>query len=89
MGPCTNCRSGRWATAGQAAPVTELRALVEPPVAKPIEVRTLDRREAESAEELAPTPLTLIQTGANLGFAGGCNVVCDTRWRKVWIASGC
>ncbi len=42
---------------------------------KPIEIRALDRSEAESTEKLSTIPLTLIQSGANnLGFAGGCNV---------------
>ena len=67
-----------WAAGRQPAtppPVTELWALVEPPVTKPIEIRALDRSEAESTEKLSTIPLTLIQSGANnLGFAGGCNV---------------
>lgn len=48
--------------------------MVEPAVTKPIAVRELNRSEAESGEKHASAPLTLIQTGTNLGFAGGCNV---------------
>jgi len=67
-----------WAAGRQPAtppPVTELWAISEPPVTKPIEIRALDRSEAESTEKLSTIPLPLIQSGANnLGFAGGCNV---------------
>lgn len=66
-----------WARGEQAAPcpsIEELRPLVEPAVAKPIAVRELTRDEAESSEMRSIISLTLIQTGANLGFAGGCNV---------------
>lgn len=65
-----------WAAGTQPAggPRTpELRALAEP-VAKPIDCRVLDRPAAESSERLHQVPLTLIQTGANLGFGAGCNV---------------
>lgn len=66
-----------WAAGRQPAPAPaspELHGLVSPPVDKPVAVRVLDRSEAASSEESPRTPLTLIQTGANLGFAGGCNV---------------
>ncbi|MBK7674441.1 MAG: glycosyltransferase family 2 protein [Candidatus Accumulibacter sp.] len=70
-------RLREWAAGRQPAPlpsVTELQPLVEPMVVKPIAVRELSRSEAESSERHPAVPLTLIQTGANLGFAGGCNV---------------
>lgn len=65
-----------WAAGRQPPPplVKELQSLVEPAVVKPIAMRELSRFEAESGEERPPVPLTLIQNGANLGFAGGCNV---------------
>lgn len=66
-----------WAAGKQPAPLpptAELQGLASPPVDKPIAVRVLDRSEAASSEVSPRTPLTLIQTGANLGFAGGCNV---------------
>ena len=66
-----------WAAGQQSAelPVaSELLPLVEPAVEKPVLVRELNRSDAESAKKRPPVPLTLIQTGANLGFAGGCNV---------------
>jgi GT2 family glycosyltransferase len=52
----------------------ELSRLSSPPVAKPIEYRVMSRREAESQRGSCDAPLTLIQTGGNLGFAGGNNV---------------
>lgn len=65
-----------WAAGRQSAPppsAVQLHALVDPPVPKPVAVRELERGDAAS-HALPPVPLTLIQTGANLGFAGGCNV---------------
>lgn len=65
-----------WAAGRQSAPppsATELHPLVDPPVMKPVALRELDREEAAS-RAFPRVPLTLIQTGANLGFAGGCNV---------------
>lgn len=70
-------RLREWAAGRQPAPplpVTELHPLVEPAIAKPISVRELNRGEAESGKKLSPISLALIQTGANLGFAAGCNV---------------
>jgi len=50
--------------------------LSSPPVMKPIEHKLIDRVEAEYKAVSAQTSkaLTLIQTGDNLGFAGGNNV---------------
>lgn len=65
-----------WAAGRQSAPpppAAELRSLVDPPVAKPVEWCEAQRDETPRPNE-RPAPLTLIQTGANLGFAGGCNV---------------
>ncbi len=45
-----------------------------PPVPKPVSFRELTRDEAESNERRPAVSLTLVQTGGNLGFAGGCNV---------------
>ncbi|MDN5849502.1 MAG: glycosyltransferase family 2 protein, partial [Nitrococcus sp.] len=56
---------------GQPALVKYLRA----PLAKPIDCLELTRAEAEApTPDLPDAPLTLIHTGANLGFAGGNNV---------------
>lgn len=50
----------------------QLRHLVDPPIPKPVEWAEL--RPAEIASGEGPDPrLILIQTGANLGFAGGNN----------------
>lgn len=52
-----------------------LRRLIDPPVIKPVNTRIYDRAEAEAAGRAdGDVPLVLIQTGANLGFAGGNNV---------------
>ena len=67
-----------WAKGRQPAPpappADELRSLVVPPVPKPVSFRELTRDEAESNERRPAVSLTLVQTGGNLGFAGGCNV---------------
>lgn len=57
------------AASGSAA----LAPLTTPPVRKPIAVARIDRADAEDGR-LPDVPLTLIETGANLGFAGGNNV---------------
>src|SRR5690348_5684774 len=53
-----------------------LRELVAPPVPKPVPFTEYDLTRAErgGCDEVIETPLILIQTGANLGFAGGYNV---------------
>jgi GT2 family glycosyltransferase len=53
-----------------------LASLVLPPVSKPIPHVVLSRAEAEvAADDVDARPLlTLVEVGANLGFAGGCNV---------------
>jgi len=52
-----------------------LAHLVTPPVGKPVPFADYDRREAEQGGRLGDrAPLVLVQTGANLGFAGGNNV---------------
>lgn len=53
-----------------------LRHLTAPPVPKPIQYVEYDRAEAEmGGSRIADeTPLVLIRTGENLGFAGGNNV---------------
>lgn len=47
---------------------------VRPPVTKPIAWCELDRETAETGEDDGDPALTLIHTGANLGYAGGNNV---------------
>jgi hypothetical protein len=52
----------------------ELSQFILPPVPKPVTFRELTREEAESGTSYFEGRLVLIQNGANLGFAGGCNV---------------
>lgn len=52
-----------------------MRSLSFPPVAKPLACDIHDRFAAESGGRVGDTPaITMIRTGANLGFAGGNNV---------------
>jgi GT2 family glycosyltransferase len=54
-----------------------LASLVTPPVPKPVRYTVLSRGAAEQGggdRGADAAPLVLIDTGANLGFAGGCNV---------------
>ena len=60
-----------WSRGELVAAVTPF--LPQPPVAKPIPSLRHSRSEAE-AGPVQSAPLVLIDTGANLGFAGGCNV---------------
>jgi len=56
-------------------PTHQLRELSFPPVSKPRVYVTYDRAEAEAGGDKSDSSdLILIQTGANLGFAGGNNV---------------
>lgn len=52
----------------------QLSDLSSPPVLKPICYLELTREEAESSEPFRAARLVFIQTGANLGYAGGNNV---------------
>jgi len=63
-----------WAEgAGADSPVQgKLRHLVYPPVAKPIRCQVLDRETKDGERE--GVPLLIMETGVNLGFAGGNNV---------------
>jgi GT2 family glycosyltransferase len=67
-----------WATGKQPAPSPTdhpLSRLSLPAIAKPVSHVFLDRQTAESANHIDPaTQLVVIQTGGNLGFAGGNNV---------------
>lgn len=66
----------RWA-AGELlveAANPQLSHLISPPVPKPIQYLELTREQAESGAAVCDSRLTLIQNGANLGFAGGNNV---------------
>ena len=53
-----------------------LRGFSFPPIKKPIQYAVYDRMMAESGGKVSDNTarLILIQTGKNLGFAGGCNV---------------
>jgi GT2 family glycosyltransferase len=56
-------------------PAHPLRGLSYPPIPKPVRYTCMGRDEAErGGGEGADAPLVLVQTGANRGFAGGCNV---------------
>jgi GT2 family glycosyltransferase len=83
-----------WAEGRLAAPVDPshpLSSLVSPPLAKPVRYAEYDRAGAErGGGQDADAPLVLVQTGANLGFAGGCNVgmrfaLAGDRHRYVWL----
>ena len=54
----------------------KLRAFSFPPIAKPVQYVFYDRVSLESGRNVGDSTarLILIQTGKNLGFAGGCNV---------------
>lgn len=52
-----------------------LTSLTSPPISKPVDYVVYNRREAELSKGSGKAwPLTIIQTGGNLGFAGGNNV---------------
>lgn len=67
-----------WSQGRLEAPVGadgSLGYLTRPPVEKPLTYATYDRAEAESGGLTTADPdLTIVQSGKNLGFAGGCNV---------------
>jgi GT2 family glycosyltransferase len=68
-----------WAEGRTEAPVNDqpvLSRLVHPPVAKPIRHSVATRADADRghAEPAGAAPLLIVDIGANLGFAGGCNV---------------
>ena len=65
----------RWAH-GEESVIGEsaLASLVSPPVPKPIGCVKLPMDSSVESPSADSPPLTLIQTGANLGFAGGNNV---------------
>jgi len=73
-----------------AASNPQLSALSSPPVLKPISYLELTREEAESSGQIPVVPLVFIQTGANLGYAGGNNVglryaLRDERAQLFWL----
>lgn len=65
-----------WADGLQPAKAVskELASLTQPASPKPIAWREYDRAAGEAGGKADDPQLVLIQTGANLGFAGGCNV---------------
>jgi len=68
-----------WAEGKQLASVStheQIRVQASPPVAKPIAYKLYCRKDAEAGGEAADdsSRLIIIQTGHNLGFAGGNNV---------------
>ena len=71
-------RVKEWAAGTRLAETksARLRDCSSPPVPKPIPFVEYEREEAErgGAADAPDVPLVLIQTGANLGFAGGNNV---------------
>jgi hypothetical protein len=77
-------------TAGCANP--QLSRLSSPPVPKPIQYSEMTREQAERDTGRWETPLTFIQTGANLGYAGGNNVglrmaLGDPDCRYFWLVN--
>ena len=69
-------RIENWANGEIAASCTspELPHLVVPPVPKPIPFIRLSTADSTALDSTPAVPLVLIQTGSNLGFAGGNNV---------------
>lgn len=67
-----------WCEGNLPAPASKIPAmakLTQPSISKPVALTQLDREGAERAVNcLTSVPMVLIQTGANLGFAGGNNV---------------
>jgi len=72
-------------------PANPLRRLSSPPLAKPVAYSEYDSSRAEKdPQTVTETPLVLIGTGDNLGFAGGNNVglrraMTDGKCRYVWL----
>jgi GT2 family glycosyltransferase len=73
-------RLAAWAGGEPVAPAPDphdpLAALVSPPLPKPVPHAVLTRAEAERGGTAAceAARVVFVQTGANLGYAGGCNV---------------
>lgn len=66
-----------WAEGRTLAPTPTAQALcdlVTPPIPKPIPITRYSREQAEAGGSSEDGQLVLVQTGGNLGFAGGCNV---------------
>ena len=70
----------------------QLKHLSYPPVQKPLSFQYISREEAESGniENYNSSPLLFIQTGSNLGFAGGNNVgiryaMNDEKTDYIWL----
>lgn len=66
-----------------------LAHLTAPPVAKPLSITLLDKAQVKQAR-LSGAGLTLVQTGANLGFAGGNNIgiqlaLSDPDIEHIWL----
>lgn len=72
-----------------------LRSLTHPPVNKPISIIETNRRQVEKGidlSEMGPNTLALIETGDNLGFAGGNNIgiryaLNDPDCRFIWLVN--
>jgi GT2 family glycosyltransferase len=87
-GSCEQIRC--WAAGEIAATAANpgLARLSEPPAEKPIRLAFYPGPQSSLSEPCSDSPLVLIQTGSNLGFAGGCNVGlryalargCDYAW---------
>jgi GT2 family glycosyltransferase len=71
-------RSWASGTEPYVPPAGPLAHLVTPPVPKPVPMQVMSRREAEEGPEGRrigeATRVVIVETGDNLGFAGGCNV---------------
>ena len=63
-----------WAAGKLPAPAVDPATLTAPATAKPLPLTFHARADAESGGMPDDHALVLVQTGANLGFAGGCNV---------------
>ena len=68
----------------------QLESLSSPPLPKPLPLLSLTRQQAARASADSAARLVLIQTGANLGFAGGNNVglryaLADRECQYFWL----
>lgn len=73
-----------WAAGALDVPIADDCPLRLDQQARPVSFATLDRASAEAGDDGAGAELIIVQTGGNLGFAGGNNV--GMRWA---LARGC
>ena len=85
-------RIAEWAAGTLAADPArpEMARFSQPPLPKPIPLRRLSKAELATANDASDVVLTLVDSGANLGFAGGNNIglrlfLADPRIDHFWL----